>query len=594
MCGIYGKIRNSRSNDSSSQELELMMATSEYRGPDSHEVKIFDNVQLGFNRLAIIDLDPRSNQPFERKDLNKVIVFNGEIYNYIELKNDLIELGYTFSTNSDTEVFLVAYHHFKEEVFNKLNGMWACCIYDTKNCEILLSRDRFGVKPLYYMEQEGNFYFASEMKSLLAVRKNSIRNNNAIGSFLVFGKNKFSDGSTFVEEIFEHPAGSYSKLANGKLEHHSYYVIPEINRSADLEGVKKSLREFFRSSLKLRMRADVPVAILLSGGLDSSLIAFHLNDMIEKGEIEVKEVHAFTLHFTGYKDNEWELVQKNSKLLPHIVCHPIEINITEFKAELDNLISQQDIPTLSISHLIHVIAQQEIKNRGFKVLLNGQGPDEVYGGYFPPDFGYLFLDYILSNPRMALNEMKAVKRNWGYSQRQQCKLIVQAFIHTKLPGIYNSIKKRQCLEEIDGLKVDLKSEPIQPAVRRGFYNFRSKSQVFEKQFNGILNYEDMASMLNSLEMRSPFMDYRIVDLGLSLPCSFKLKQGNSKWILREVLGDIIPNEIRWSGWKLGYVVPKNELMKGLIPIGIELTEAKMSMHWRKHNLEKWLLNQNIQ
>jgi asparagine synthase (glutamine-hydrolysing) len=594
MCGIYGLIGLTNNLSDSSLEVRKMMSTSIYRGPDSQDLWSFKNVCFGFNRLAIIDLDTRSNQPFERKDLNKVIVFNGEIYNYIELKDELIELGYSFLTNSDTEVFLVAYHHFKEVVFNKLNGMWACCIYDTKNGEILLSRDRFGVKPLYYMEQDGNFYFASEMKSLLAISRNSIRNNNAIGFFLVFGKNKFSDGSTFVEKVFEHPSGSYSKFANGKLEHHSYYVIPEINKSTDLEVAKKSLREFFRSSLKLRMRADVPVAILLSGGLDSSLIAFHLNDMIEKDEIEVKEVHAFTIHFEGYKDNEWELVQKNSKLLPHIVCHPIEINITEFMAELDNLIAQQDIPTLSISHLIHVIAQREIKNRGFKVLLNGQGPDEVYGGYFPPDLGYLLLDYILSDPRMALNEMKVVKRNWGYPYREQCKLIVQAFIHTKLPDIYNSIKKRQCLEEIDGLKVYLKSEPSQPAVRRGFYDFRSKSQVFEKQFNGILNYEDMASMLNSLEMRSPFMDYRIVDLGLSLPYSFKLKQGNSKWILREALGDIIPSEVRWSGWKLGYVVPKNELMKGLIPIGIELTEAKMSMHWRRHNLEKWLLNQNIQ
>jgi asparagine synthase (glutamine-hydrolysing) len=195
---------------------------------------------------------------------------------------------------------------------------------------------------------------------------------------------------------------------------------------------------------------------------------------------------------------------------------------------------------------------------------------------------------------LAVNEVKAVKKNWGYSYSQQCKLISQAMIHKKLPRLYNYLKKKQFQGELIVSNLELVEETGANSSFKGFYNFRSKTQIFEKQFNGILNYEDLASMLNSLEMRSPFMDYRIVDLGLSLPHSFKLKQGNSKWILREALGDIIPREIRWSGWKLGYVVPKNELMKGLIPIGIELTEAKMSMHWRKHNLDKWLLNHNIQ
>ena len=588
MCGIYGKIALDRSPDLNTTDLNIMMTESAYRGPDSQETKIINHVQLGFNRLAIIDLDARSNQPFERKDLGKVIVFNGEIYNYLEIKADLVALGYAFQTNSDTEVFLVAYHHYQEDVFNQLNGMWSCCIYDYQNDKILLSRDRFGIKPLYYMFEQNEFYFASELKSLLKVKSELKIEKNIMNSFLVFGQNKFSNGKTFIQGIFEHPAGSYSFLNSKELKIAKYYEVPPINNNLDLNEIEIKLRENFRSSLKLRMRSDVPIAILLSGGLDSSLIAFHLNDMIEKKELDVNKIHAFTLNFENYENNEWDIVQKNAKLLPHITCEPIHVNISEFKNELKSLIEHQDIPSLSISHLIHIIAQREIKNKGFKVLINGQGPDEVFGGYFPPDMGYIMLDLFCQNPYKAFVEMKNIKNGWQYSFVEQIKLMTQAFIHKSMPKSYQILKLAQTKSILKDKISRHQLNNKKKVNTRGYYDFRSKSQVFEKQFNGILNYEDQTSMLNSLEMRSPFLDYRIVNLGLSLPSSFKLKDGYSKWILRKALGDVLPHEICWSNWKWGYPVPKHELMGDIMPKNITWNESTYSTRWRVYNLNSWM------
>ena len=594
MCGIYGKINTNKIINKNVDDLKAMMIESEYRGPDSQEYKVVNHVQFGFNRLAIIDLDSRSNQPFERKDLGKIIVFNGEIYNYIEIKEELKSLGYSFTTDSDTEVFLVAYHHYKEEAFNLFNGMWACCIYDYINEQVLLSRDRFGVKPLYYMSEQEGFYFASELKSLIKVKKELKRNQQAVNRFLVFGQNKFSNGETFIQNIMEHPAGTYSILIENKLNIHKFYIVPTLSKNINLGKTNSLLRECFRSSLKLRMRSDVPIALLLSGGLDSTLIAFHLNDMIEKKEIDAKKIYAFTLNFEDFEDNEWNLVQNNAKHLPHICCEPININISDFKKELSNLIEEQDLPTLSVSHLIHIFTLRQIKKKGFKVIINGQGPDEVFGGYFPIDIGYLVLDHITQNPFRAINEMRNLKKGWKYSYSKQSKLVIQAFIHKSAPKFYQRLKLLQInslglnkIHQNDIAKLETEY------TNEGYYAFRSKTQIFDKQFNGILNYEDMTSMLNSLEMRSPFLDYRIVNLGLSLPASIKLKDGYSKWILREALGDLLPDDIRWSNWKLGYPVPKHQLMNEIMPKNIKWDETNFSLHWRSYNLERWFNNYKV-
>ncbi len=589
MCGIYGIISNLTKDNSSKAEVLKMMQKSAYRGPDSQQIISLNQVCFGFNRLAIIDLDKRSDQPLNLESIGKLIVFNGEIYNYLEIKKELLELGYSFKTDSDTEVALIAFHHYGVEAFNLFNGMWAMCIYDYTNNQITLSRDRFGVKPLYYMFQDECLYFASEIKSLLVVKKELIQNSTTTNQYLIYCQNKFSNGETLIEGIQEHPAGSFSKLRNNQLEIKRYYFIPKKEDTRDYKAIQKELLHNFKDALKLRMRSDVPVALLLSGGLDSSLIAYHINKMIENGELKNNKVHAFTLNFDGFNNNEWDIVNKFRSKLPHIICEPININMDSFKLERNKLINNQDVPSLSISHLIHVIALRQIKAKGFTVVLNGQGADEVFGGYFPNDMGSLLLDALKQSFQIGISEMKYIKKKWRFSLRKQVKSIIQSYIYCRLPRIYNFLKSKSLKE--NKYLVNPSSHFLNS--KDTYFQFSSKMQIFESEFNGILNYEDSASMLNSIEMRSPFMDYRLINLGLSINPNLKLHQGFSKWILRDTLGELLPNEIRWATWKLGYAVPKQELLKELLNLVSPTSENELNSKWREYNLKEWFKFQNI-
>ena len=240
MCGIYAKLYTT-DQVNSKVEVQKMMKESIYRGPDSQEISQIDNHTFGFNRLAIIDLDNRSNQPMVIEEIGKLIVFNGEIYNYIEIRQQLLNLGYQFKTESDTEVALVAYHHFGSDAFNLFNGMWAMCIYDLKSKQIILSRDRFGVKPLYYMFQNGSFYFASEIKSLRVVKSEVKVDQESEEEYLFFGRNKFTNNRTLIEGIFEHPAGHYSQVSNDKILSKRYFQIPQERKN--LNQIENFIKE---------------------------------------------------------------------------------------------------------------------------------------------------------------------------------------------------------------------------------------------------------------------------------------------------------------------------------------------------------------
>lgn len=590
MCGIYGIIDLNGSENSDTSELIAMMQESQYRGPDSHKTYINNHIKIGFNRLSIIDLDKRSDQPFVSYELGLAIVFNGEIYNYLEIKSDLINLGYSFITESDTEVLLTAYYHHKKDCFSMFNGMWSLAIYDFNHNEITLSRDRLGIKPLYYMIQNDNFYFASEMKSLLKVKSTRKNNQESIHQFLIHGVNSFANCETLVDGIYEFKPGNFAKLEEGTLKYEAYFTLPEIDFDQSDTQIIEKVKNLFSSAVQLRLRSDVPIALMLSAGLDSSAIAFQIDQLIENKEINIQKIDAFTLNFSGFKNNEWEAVKENSKLLKHVKCQAIEISIDEFKTYINKTISEFDIPTLSVSHILHAFALEKIKFLGFTVILNGQGPDEVFGGYFPKDIGSLLLDIFQQSPNTGFQEMKAIKRNWKISILQQIRLICQNIIIRRFPFVLHIGKaiEKSKITGILSYKLNKKSK-IQSN-----YDFNSKIQIIDKKFNGILQYEDMASMLNSMEMRSPFLDYRLLTLGVSLPSNYKLRDGHSKWILRKAFENLLPPEINWASWKLGYAVPKTVLMANILPTNHKTDEKSLNDFWRKYNLEVWLKHHNIQ
>lgn len=577
MCGIYGVIKINNNIEFSSL-VKKMMKVSEYRGPDSQAIIEYETICMGFNRLSIIDLDDRSNQPFYLETIQKSIVFNGEIYNYIELKSDLEKLGYIFQTESDTEVVLTAFHEYNENAFNMFNGMWSICIVDHLNNEIILSRDRFGVKPLYYMYYNEEIYFASEMKSLLVVNEKNKINEFNKEQYLLMSTNKFKNYETIYENIYEHPPGQYSKVNNFKLDFYRYYDVPKQVNNENLEILISELKSTFKNAVEIRLRTDVEVALLLSGGLDSSSIAYQINSLIENKSIKQKKITAFTLNFGDFDENEWDTVQKFSKYIPNIEIVPLNISFEDFKGEIDNLIKIHDNVTLSISHIIHTVALREIKKRGFTVVLNGQGADEVFGGYFPADFGFLFLDLMKKSLTESIIEYIKVKKKWKFSHFKLVKVILIAFLS-------KNYKIRAFLKtgKLKMLKNDLNENNFEN--NNSFYSFRSCSQIFYTQFNGILNYEDISSMLNSIEMRSPFLDYRMVNIGLKLGNLYKLKDGYSKWILRNSIADELPDFIKLATFKLGYVVPKNILMEEIIGPNKKLNEVKLNKIWREYTIE---------
>lgn len=582
MCGIYGKINLTTILSNSSSEVKSMMKVSEYRGPDSQRLQSFENACLGFNRLAIIDLDTRSDQPYTIEKFKKTIVFNGEIYNYIELRDELKILGYSFATESDTEVALTAFQHYGAEALSKFNGMWAMCIYCHETGNAVLCRDRFGVKPLYYTVQNGCLYFASEIKSLKAANITATLCSNNEQIYLEYGINKFPNNSTLYKEILEHESGTYTRIENGKLHNIRYYQPPQENPQINLEQIKKELQNTFIDALKIRVRSDVPIALMLSGGLDSSLIAFHLNELIKTKQINHEKIQAFTLNFPGFEQNEFELVSQTSALIPHIEIQGIDIDYNEFIHHFEFIHANQDVPVLSISHLIHTFALSKIKALGYTVVLNGQGADEVFGGYFPKDFSYLFWDLFNKDKILAFRELVQFKKNWNKNFHTEIFRLSITMFHFKHPRFFGLLKTRSRKGmEIAAYQHSNMSKFNPSSLSR----HRAVQQIFETQFNGILNYEDMASMQNSIEMRSPFMDFRLINIGLTLPAHFKAREGYSKWLLREALGDVLPEHIRWATWKFGYAVPKKELyMKLDISIDGNYAERDLNRVWRSFNL----------
>lgn len=583
MCGIYGKLY---SNDlkKSLFEVNEMINQSIYRGPDSQKVYQTNHHTFGFSRLSIIDLDDRSNQPFIINEINKLIVFNGEIYNYLEIKKDLISLGYTFSTESDTEVALIAFHHFGPDVFNLFNGMWALCIYDISSDLIYFSRDRLGVKPLYYMFQEGSFYFASEIKSLLKVKNEIKFNNDAELQYLILGNTRFKNNETLILDINEHPAGCYSTLQNKNLKVRSYYQIPNVLSQLNKSEFRNKILDVFTNAIKLRLRSDVPVAILLSAGLDSSAIVYQINDMIANGELKINKIYAFTLKFENYVDCEWDMVKNNAHLIPFVNIEPIEINLEKFSNEIKDLMRMQDIPSLSISHLIHFEALRIIKKKDFKVVINGQGADELFGGYFPKDIGFLLLDILEKSFTHFLHELKMLKRCWKFTYTTLVYQIIKAWVML-IPSLFFRIK----FKRISVNKKLINSNIYSIKSQKSYHSFSTRHQIFDTGFNGILQYEDMASMYNSLEMRSPFLDYRLVNMGLECPASLKLREGNSKWILRYCFEGILPKNICWANWKLGYSVPK-QILASKINLKGKSKNIDNDKEWRKFNLDFYKSN----
>lgn len=560
MCGIFGYI--------GTKALDVKNATDiiKHRGPDaegflqyfpgsgnlSTNPKEDSNdfrVALGFRRLAIIDLNEHSNQPFLDESQQFSITFNGEIYNYIELRKELEGLGVQFRTESDTEVLLQAYITWGVECFERLNGMWALSILDIKKRKVICSRDRFGIKPFFYYTNEKNeIYWASEIKQFFEVGVPKEVNENVIKDF-IDKKVLDSTDETFFKDIHHLAAGSYMEIDFSEetlnIERNKYWELaiqPVFTNLSYLEA-KNKFKDLFLDSIRLRLRSDVPVGSCLSGGLDSSSIvaaAAHQFDFL---------IHTFTSKFDIKQFDESEYVEILAKQYDNINTRFCQLTEDLFLDEIDQVLHHQDEPFVSMSILAQWEVMKLAKNSGVVVLLDGQGGDELLAGY--RKFYAFYLKEKLTN--LELHKFFPTfmhllfNKEFNFFDFQQ----IGRYLNSKPSFNYYSEKGKT-----------LKSNAVIGLSASSTLRGRSKLDVERFSFPPLLRYEDRNSMAFSIETRVPFMDYRLIEYLYSISADFKIRKGYTKAIMRDALDGILPKAIQKRKSKLGFETPQDVWMSG--------------------------------
>lgn len=564
MCGINGAFALNKENivgqkPNIRSTIDDMNGSILHRGPDSDGVYVKGPVAFGFRRLSIIDLDDSANQPMADTEENVVLVFNGEVYNYVELRQELEAKGHRFRTSSDTEVILNSYLEYGEKCVERFNGMWAIAIYDFRENKLFCSRDRMGVKPFYYTTVNDQLYFSSELKALQKATGQNRANRQQVYQYLAYGY-RINDGNTFFDNCFELLPGSNMVVQNGKIEHKKYWTLK--NDLYDHKGNQdyfKGFEDLFTSAVKLRYRSDVPVAILLSGGLDSTAIARTTDNLIENGELEATQIDAFIASFPGFKDDETAIAQEFIKTCKHINLHEIRIDSQNVVDNFEKMIYDFDHPLGSFNTVAHNNIMQECKNRGFKVVINGQGSDEALAGYDRYISGAFLLDQLISRKGNFFKEFKALNQQNGYSNKLLISQMVKAMLKPSFAAYLRGKHQENIIPCLNKEFVRNNRDAFVSDYRFSFKGNNFDNYLLDKinnqGLNTILHYEDVSSMNQSVEIRSPFVDYRLMEYAFSIPNELKLKEGRTKIILRDSIGKSLPKSITENRRKIGFSTP---------------------------------------
>jgi asparagine synthase (glutamine-hydrolysing) len=567
MCGILG-IYNLHSQKSFLKEnFEAALLTMQYRGPDANAIRTFDNkIILGHLRLSIIDLGAENNQPFQI-DNRYWIVFNGEIFNYLELKKELVELGYIFRTTGDTEVLLRSYQHWGESCVNRFNGMWAFAVYDNETKKLFCSRDRFGIKPFNYAIINGQFIFSSEIKAIISYFPElKVPNYNVIANYC-----RKSLGAqiknTWFENIFRLEPAHNIIIDDSGINCFRYWDYPrKVNKQILFEEAVEKYRQLLTASVGLRMRSDVPVGFTLSSGIDSTSIVCLLRNHFNGNKNTYTAAFADTAFQQSENQsfrndvevNEPALVKRLTEEL-HLKSSIIEVNFDKYVDCLKQIIhhteSGHGSPAIFPLSQILKEAKQEVT-----VILEGQGADELLGGYISSAFPVYFIQ-LLRQLKLykAFKEFRAFTKN--YSSKATIILLVRQSNIFLLKKLYYKFFGNQFFF-IGKLKHfnEIKDYPIEPS---GFDDSLNK-HLFKAHTGTLvylLHYGDAISMMNSLESRLPFMDYRLVELAFTLPSSFKVRNGKGKYLHRSAMQNIVPDYIINNPLKFGFDSPLSHVFE---------------------------------
>lgn len=557
MCGISGIYSQKVLIQSDIDLVQKMSEIQKHRGPDDEGIWIGDNCILGHRRLSIIDLSYYGHQPFLSDNKRFVLTYNGEIYNYIELRDELIKLGWKFRTKTDTEVLLKSYEQWGSDCLWRLNGMFAFAIYDNKNSSLFFARDRVGVKPFYYTYFGDKFYFASETKALKIIPKIVLSiNNQLIFDYFVFNRTDIWD-ETFHNEIKRLPKGHFGMIDKDGLKISRWWNPSDyVNNNIEIRNIEEvygKLEELLISSVQLRMRADVPVGSCLSGGLDSSIlvgiVAQHFPNLI-------KEYKTFTASFPGFEKDETNYVEKLNKKYPfqNYRTYPTKETLEK---DFEDFCYFQDDPVPGTSPYAQYKVMQLARQNKITVLLDGQGGDENFAGY-----QYLH-GYYLTSLLKKWNVAKLFREAYLVKKRNQEKEAFYIFFYQLLP---KNIKKRILYEKHNYLNKDFFYNYIDTSIPYcAFFDSIGLNQSLVAHFNykleHLLRWEDRNSMAFSIEARVPYLDYRLIEYVLSLPEEIKIRAGETKYLQKNSVGKYSIPDIVNRKDKIGFTTPENEWME---------------------------------
>lgn len=576
MCGITGMMNLTSQEPPSLEQISAMIAPLAHRGPDQSGVYLDDRVALGNLRLSIIGLGD-GIQPIGNEDSTLWIVYNGEAFNYVELKSDLVKRGHRFTTGTDTEVLLHLYEEYGPQCLGMINGQFGLAIWDARKRELFLARDRVGIRPLYYTISAGRLWFASEIKAILAVDRR--RQLDLEGLAQVFTFWTTLPGCTVFDGIRELPPGHFMLVKDGKAEPRAYWQIPcypPEEQETSLDRATEELQELLTDAVRLRLRSDVPVGAYLSGGLDSSIIALLIARSC------TSHLRTFSLGFQAAPFDETHYQQE---LIRHLGADNRQVLISnaQIRASLPETVWFCERPMLRTAPVPMFLLSRLVRSEGYKVVLSGEGADEVLGGYNifkeakirefwarqpastrRPLLLERLYPYVFSNPgreRRYLQEFFAVRGNGPAN-----------------PYFSHEVRWENSRRNLGFFSADCRGElasydPMQHLGRllpKDFPNrdLMSRAQLLEMEIfmAGFLlsSQGDRVGMAHAVEMRHPFLDYRVIDFASRVPARWKLHGLKEKYLLKRAFTGQIPESIE-NRQKQPYRAPIREMFSALAP-----------------------------
>lgn len=591
MCGIAG-IVSKNSGLVSKERLHQATNCLRHRGPEEEGIWVNDErtAALGHLRLSIIDLTKKAAQPMAYLDRYHII-HNGELYNYIEIREQLSKKGYHFQSQSDTEVIVAAYDAWGQDCLQQFDGMFAFAIWDEKEKNLFAARDRFGEKPFFLFFDKEQLLFASEMKSLWSMGVKKDVNPAMLYNFLTIGytSNPSDPQESFFLNIYKLPAASFLtySYADNQLQIEKYWqVYPEIKIYKEQNAVEQ-FQTLFAGSVKRRLRSDVSIGTSLSGGLDSSAVVAFCGQQLS----DHYSHKCFTASFEGFEKNELKYAEVITKKfgLKHYLSN---INSSETVRLMDDVMHYQEEPITSASVLAQFKVFQLAKQNGVTVLLDGQGADEVLAGYHKY-YKWYWQELYRNKKLKSSGELKAAKQS-GVSETFGIKNKIAALYPEFAAGILQTRKSKKAFHHPD-LDRDFAFSNKQNFYYTTPSSFDLNGALYYNTFvNGLeelLRFADRNSMAHAVEVRLPFLDHALVQFLFSLSPELKIHDGWTKWLLRKSVQDVLPEEIVWRKDKVGFEPPQKMWMEEK-PVQEAIIQGKQKLVQEKI-LHSSVLNKKI-